>query len=380
MSTEDQRHCGLVLSGGGARGAYQAGVIRGLCDIASSKGIKSPFGVVTGVSAGAINASFWASNINDIDSLGEKLVELWASLTTERVFRTDIPSLSRILTKWAMGLMFGGMKMRVKARSLLDTSPLYSHLKSHVDLHKIPANIEAGLIRAVAVTATDYASSCSITFVQGQKDVALWERTRRIAERVILDARHLMASSAIPLFFPPITIGDRHFGDGCLRNAAPLSPAIHLGADRLVIVGVRRDRPTSELMKERAPDPAIGRILSVIMNAILMDAVDSDLERVARINQTLAAIPESQQRSVPLRPIDYIYIQPSQDLGKIALEETSTMPKVMRYLVRGLGSERQSSEMISYLLFEPSFSQRIAELGYQDAMARHDDVLRLIDR
>lgn len=378
-ATDSPGPCGLLLSGGGARGAYQAGVIQALSEISSDAGLKSPFKVIAGVSAGAINAAFWAGGVENINTLGQRLVSLWEGLTTDRVFKTDLPSLTSIIYRGAWGLLSGGRNASFKVRSLLDTSPLHGHLRENIPLGQIQPNLDAGLIDAVGISATDYGSTCNITFVQTNQDRPLWTRTRRVAEHAKLDERHLLASSAIPLFFPPVQIDDRTFGDGCLRNAAPLSPIIHMGARRLIVVGVRQERTTADLLADKAPYPSIGRVISVIMNAIMMDAVDTDLERTSRINQTLAAIPKSERARTGLEPVEFLYIRPSQNVAEIALQEISRMPRLMRTLVRAMGTEKQSSEVISYLLFEPGFAKRIAELGYRDAMAVRDPILRLLE-
>ncbi len=368
---------GLVLSGGGARGAYQAGVTKALVEIAGSLGISQPFPVISGVSAGAINATHLAAHAQDLQLGAEKLANLWTNLKSDRVFRTDAFAAGKSGFRFLADATLGAFYKKKLARSLLDTSPLHQLLKEEIPFDQIGLNINNGHLRALAVTAMNYSNANSISFVQGREDCPMWARERRASERTIVTSDHVMGSSAIPLFFPPIKVGEDHFGDGCLRNAAPLSPAIHLGADRLIVVSVRR--PDSAVGVQTAHiDPSLARILGVILNALLLDATDIDMERMSRINSTIDNVPESQRKALSLRKVSYLWIRPSQDIGHMAAEHFDALPSVIRYLVGNLGSSREASELTSYLLFDPNFCGELVRMGYQDGLNQQEEVIRFL--
>jgi NTE family protein len=260
------------------------------------------------------------------------------------------------------------------SRALLNTKPLRKLIEQNVDFEQIQKNIDKGCLQAVSLTATDYTSSNSISFVQGKEPLQLWERQLRKSERALLRTEHVMASSAIPLFFPPVDVDGRFFGDGCLRNQAPLAPAIHLGANRLFVIGVRKQPPTSEIEATSTDRPSIGRVLSVLLNAILLDGVDWDIERLTRVNKTLEAVPAEKRAQLNLRPVDILWISPSEDIGKMAQGEVWRLPRLVRFLIKGLGPSNQASGLISYLLFDPTFCSRLTAMGYKDAMARKSDI------
>lgn len=368
---------GLVLSGGGARGAYQAGILKGIAEICRDAGIAQPFPIITGVSAGAINAAYLASHCDDFSQAAENMVKMWSTITADQVFKTDALTAGRSGFKFLMDATMGALYRKKFARSLLDTSPLAKFLDKHIQFDRIDRNLHAGHLQALAVTAMNYSTSTSINFVQSANDIAMWERSRRRSEKAWIGTSHVMASAALPLFFPPVLVGDDHFGDGCLRNTAPLSPAIHLGADRLMVVSVRRPDgltppPTQTL------EPTIARVLGVILNALLLDAVDVDMERMARVNQTLSLVPEEQRKGTGLNRVDYLWLRPSKDIGHLAGDLFDHLPKVIKYLIGGLGSSKEASEMTSYLLFDPEFCGRLVATGYEDAMNGQTEILKFL--
>jgi NTE family protein len=363
----------LVLSGGGARGAYQAGVVRAIAEISRNAGLKRPFPVLTGVSAGAVNAAFLASRANDFFVASERMMDLWSTSRAEDVFKTDAVNASWLGLKFISDATLGAFYRKKLARSLLNTSPLYSFIERSIEFENIPKHLEQGCFDALAITAMNYTSSNSITFVQGTSETPLWTRSRRRAEFAKIGTDHVMASAAIPLFFPPVRVGEDHFGDGCLRNTAPLSPAIHLGADRLLVISVRR--PDSRAApQDKNIEPSMARILGVILNALLLDAVDVDMERMSRVNLTLDSVPEKRRTELQLRKLDYLWIRPSEDIGHMAGDLFDHLPAVIRYLIKGLGSSREASELTSYLLFDPVFCGRLVKLGYEDGMAREPEI------
>ena len=363
---------GLVLPGGGARGAYQAGVLRAIGEIAAKRGQKSPFKIVTGVSAGAINASFLAAYADDVEEGSKKLVNLWENITADQVFRTDFWSFIRIGGRWMIDLVAGGLHRHAKVQALLDTSPLYSFLEKHFAFDRVRKNVEEGSLKALAVTATDYANSNSVTFVESNSFVP-WLRKRRLSVKTDLKTEHVMASSAIPMFFPPVNVEGRYFGDGSLRNLTPLSPAIHLGSSRLIIISVKKPIETTRFNDGANFKPSAARVISVIMNALILDQTDFDVERLSRINQTLRSA-HVEVSDIGLKPVDFLWIQPSEDLGELAKQYARNLPWIIRYLLRGLGSLEQAGEIISYLLFDPAFCSRLTEIGYRDAYARQAEI------
>jgi NTE family protein len=368
---------GLVLSGGGARGAYQAGVLKGIAEICREGGIKQPFPIITGVSAGAINASYLAARCDNFESAADDMVKMWSSITADRVFKTDALSAGRSGLKFLTDATLGAFYRKKFARALLDTSPLAEFISKNIPFDRIDKNLQEGHLSALAVTAMNFSNSTSINFVQTANDVPMWERSRRKSEKAWIGTPHVMASAALPLFFPPVAVGEDYYGDGCLRNTAPLSPAIHLGAERLLVVSVRRPDgltppPTTTM------EPSLARVLGVILNALLLDAVDVDMERMARVNQTLSLVPEQTRSNLELKKVDYLWLRPSQDIGHLAGDLFENLPKVIKYLIGGLGSSKEASEMTSYLLFDPTFCGRLVKTGYEDAMNGKDSILQFL--
>lgn len=367
-------HLGLVLTGGGARGAYQAGVIRGLAEISAKRTDSLPFGVVTGASAGAVNASFVAATAERFQAATVDLSSFWNKLRSRDVFRTDVVSLGRIAMQWAADVVLSRLKPTKGARALLDTEPLSRLLGQYVPFPRIRANLDNGALAAFEVTATDYHTAENISFVMTRDPAAGWARARRRSVATDIRLEHVLASASIPLFFPPVEVDGRHYGDGCLRNPAPLSPAIRLGARRLVIVGVRYPKATETLGDTPPRQPTVGRVLSMLLNAILMDATEIDIERLTRINATLRQVPDTQRREMTLKEIDLLVLQPSEDLGAYAASQFGRLPDPIQYLIGGLGSRHEASELVSYLLFEPAFCGYLVELGRRDALSRRDEI------
>ena len=368
---------GLVLSGGGARGAYQAGVLAGIAEIAASKGISHPFKIVTGVSAGAVNAATLVSSEADFGDVAIKLTQNWSKITAEEVYKTSALSVGRLGLKFVIDTAVGGFNQNKLARSLLDTSPLRQYIERNIPFEEIPKTLKTGKIQSLALTAMNYSNSHSMTFVQSDQPSEMWDRSRRRSVQSAIGPEHVMASGAIPLFFPPVAIGDDHFGDGCLRNTAPLSPAIHLGADRLLVIGVRRPDHLAPPVTAHV-EPSLARVAGVVLNALLMDAIEFDMERLARINATVDLIPQSTRTSMHLRKIEYLWIRPSQDIGKLASSLYNKLPNIIRYMVGGLGSRKEASELTSYLLFDPDFCGELVKLGREDAYGNREAIEKFL--
>jgi NTE family protein len=369
----------LVLSGGGARGAYQVGVIQALSSLFDEWKVENPFQIYSGVSAGAINAGFIAEYSQDFHEGAKVLTDLWSHLTSEKVFRTDVLSLGKIGFQWAQELSIGSLTGTTPGKALLDTSPLRELLQREMDFTRVVRNIESGSLKAVAITALDYKDSTAVTFVQGREGLSDWMKPRKVSEKAILNVDHIMASSAIPLLFPPILAAGRYFGDGCVRNTHPCSPSIYLGAKKLLIVGVRSQNMTAydahSLFVKRPPTTA--RVLNVLLNSVLLDGVDLDVERIRKVNEMVNWIPQDQIENVPYKKVDYVWISPSRDIGALAAEKSRSLPKLIRFLIKNLGSIEEASEIISYLLFEPAFLNELISMGFEDGLRQRDQIEKL---
>lgn len=366
----------LVLSGGGARGAYQAGLLNGLVELGLIQGDRQPFDIFVGSSAGSLNAAILASYADDFRAGVTRLVEVWQGLDAQQVFRTDIGSLGRIGVRWAWDLSFGGALRHVQPKSLLDTAPL-RHLLGRIPLERLAANVEAGVLYALAVAATDLHTSTGVLFLQGNPGIQPWKRSRWRVEATRIGIDHLMASSAIPIFFPSVEIGGRHFGDGCIRNTSPLSPAINLGADRIVAIGVQGStRATSR--RKKLPPPTIAQIAGVLLDAVMLDAIEVDVEHSERVNASVLRCPAGPDG--PFRWVDVLWLKPSADFGAIAAELSDQVPPIVRYLLRGLGSDEAITELLSYLLFDPAFCGRLIEIGRRDALAEKATIEEYLNR
>lgn len=369
-----KKNIALVLTGGGARGAYQAGVIAAAYDLLEREGIEAPFNIFTGTSTGSVNAVIIANEIAKNNNPSHELKNIWTNLTSEKVYNTGPLALSLNGIKWIQTLMFGGFgKPTTKMLSLLDTAPLRSFIDEKINfelINKLPSRQN---FRALAVSAVNYSNGTSLTSYIGTKDCKDWDRNKREGRRSKLTTSHIMASSAIPLVFPPILNEGHYFGDGGLRDYTPLSPAIKLGAEKLFVIGVRK-RPDKTDEASKFPTPA--RILSMILNGILLDAVDLDYERLTRINETLKALKSDEHTE--LRSIDIFMLTPSVMLSDIAEEEFSALEKTIQILIKGLGSIKDSADIISYILFDKKFTSKLFELGKKDFLSQKDKFLAFI--
>jgi NTE family protein len=309
----------LVLSGGGARAAYQAGALRALSEIMGSGA--SPFSILAGVSAGAINGAAIAAGADDFRGAAERLTETWMSLEPDSVYRSDTPRLMSIGAHWLKDLTSGGLLGKSRANYLLDTSPLRELLSRRIDLSRVSQHFQSGALHGLAFSATNYLSGTTVTFYDGAPDVQPWVRHDRIAFRRTLTIDHVMASAAIPVFFPPVSIDGQPFGDGGVRMSTPVSPAVHLGADKILAIGIRYPRTPEQCMKINHDvgnaEVSVAQIGGVLLNALFLDSLDNDLERLQRINRTLGRLPEGAQHDDPdmLRRIPALLLRPSRDLG-----------------------------------------------------------------
>lgn len=355
----------LILSGGGARGAYQAGVLKGLSEILPEKK-KSPFQIISGVSAGAINSVKLASELESFSNAIERMTFLWSQMTPDQVFKTDLLSMNRL----SLGLFGSGPK---GFDALLDTAPLQQLINANCDFSGIKRNIDAGNLESLIITSNNYNSGAATSFIQSSSSKLTWKESRRIAQLSEINSDHIMASAAIPMLFPAIRIGSQYYGDGCVRNNTPCSPALRMGADKLFVVGVRTqlhaetvaraDKSVADTHK-----PSIISILNTLLNAVLLDSVEQDVHRIQRINQLIDLTGYSGPQNQGFKKIPALCISPSQDLGEIARQHAHRLPRLIRMTISAFGSLDEASEILSYLLFDPHFCRKAIEMGYNDAM------------
>ena len=365
---------GLVMGGGGARAAYQVGLLRALAR--ARPNLEVP--IITGVSAGAINAAHLAAHQGTFAEAVEDLVRLWGSLSLDQVFRVDPRHLVTNALRWALQLASGGLLGQPAIRSLLDTAPLWTFLREALRerdgrIPGIEENTRSGRLHAVAISVSSYSTGRSITWVQGAR-AREWARPHRRAVNATIAVEHVMASAAIPLFFPAVCVGGEWFGDGGIRLTAPLSPALHLGADRILAIPTRYDRLATEAetpMIMGYPPPV--QVIGSLMNAIFLDLLDQDAWRVETMNQLLRKI-EPEDRD-GLKVIRLLTVRPSRDLGRLAQEFEGQLPSVLKFLVRGLGTKQTASpDVLSFLLFDPGFIKLMLDMGERDGEARLGEI------
>jgi len=363
---------GLVLTGGGARAAYQVGVVKAVRDVLGNP-VKNPFPIVCGTSAGAINAAALAVQADDFTRAVANLLEVWEHMRCDHVYRTDFPSIMKSGARWLASMM---LISRGNPVSLLDNAPLRDMLAKTMQFERIQQHIDAGALYAVCVTASGYTSGQSVSFFQGGSGLEGWARNQRIGAAVVMQLDYLLASSALPFIFPAVKVHREYFGDGSMRQIAPVSPALHLGADRVLIVGTGRQ--TMDQARARSNVyPSLAQIAGHALNSIFLDSLAVDIERLERINRTVTLIPPDKLEgsSLMLRPVKVLFITPSQPIERIAARFVHELPRSVRFLLRPTGAlSRSGSNLASYLLFEESFCRALIDLGYQDTMAREAEV------
>jgi len=363
---------GLVLTGGGARAAYQVGVVKAVRDILGNPK-RNPFPILCGTSAGAINAATLAVYADDFTRGVGNLLEVWENMRCHHVYRTDPGHIMRSGARWLSAMM---LLSRHNPISLLDNAPLRDMLARTLQFERIQEHIDSGALYAISVTASGYTSGQSVSFFQGGSGLEGWERNQRIGAAVSLKLDYLLASAALPFIFPAVKVHREYFGDGSVRQIAPISPALHLGADRVLVVGTGRQ--TADMARARSNVyPSLAQVAGHALNSIFLDGLSVDLERMERINRTVSLIPADvlEKTNLPLRPVRVLFISPSQPLERIAARFVHELPRMVRFVLRPTGAmNRSGSNLVSYLLFEESFCRTLIDLGYQDTASREQEV------
>jgi len=375
------RAFGLVMTGGGARGAYQAGVLKRIGELKRVQAYGNPFPIIGGSSAGAINGAGLAMGCNDFALSTRVLAQLWSCLKPDDVFRCDLLHQARNSITWILDLSFGGVLGGGNARSLLDATPLQGFLNQHLDCSQIRDNIRRGHLYALAISATNYTSGKSYLFIQGAKGHPMWNRSRRVTLATKITVEHICASAAIPLVFQPVKLktpqGTAFFGDGCIRLQQPLSPVIRLGARRILAIGAR-GHGLEHQQESDSKEPSLSQILGILFNVMFLDHLATDIEHLERLNHLLRqgyVKQEGVDGCEKLRPLVPLLITPSVNLTKLAEHHQKDLPYLIQYFVNSLGRDAAScADLMSYLLFTSKYTTDLIEIGYCDANERIHEI------
>ena len=367
---------GLILTGGGARAAYQVGVLKAIRDLLSDQA-KNPFPILCGTSAGAINAAVLAIYADDFRRGVGFLLDVWENFHVGRVYKADPWSMLQTSARWFASMLW---IKRNSPASLFDNTPIREMLEKSLDFGRIQENIDKGALYAVSVTASGYSSGENVSFYQGGPGLETWERTQRVGAATTLNVDYLMASSALPFLFPAVKLNREYFGDGSIRQIAPISPALHLGADRVLVIGTGRQHTEAARVRSSVY-PSIAQIAGHALNSIFLDGLAVDLERLHRINRTVSLIPEDKrsEAGVHLRPIKVLMISPSESIERIAGRHVQALPRMLKFVLGGIGAmNRSGSNLASYLLFEETYCRALIDLGYRDTQVQRDAVLEFL--
>lgn len=373
---------GVILPGGGARAAYQVGVLAGIAELLGPDAAV-PFRIIVGTSAGAMNASYLAARMPDLSDAVRRLADIWGRLEVSHVYRAEYRKIFGVILHWLWALVSGGLG-EANPRSLLDNAPLRNLLAENIDFAAIGDCIDAGLLHGLAITVAGYASERSLTYFQAAPEVQSWWRERREGRPAQITLDHVMASLGLPIIFPSVRIDGEWCGDGSTRQFAPLSPAIHLGAERILIIDIQHRLTYRGPGDERGEQyPSLSKIMGYLLDSIFSDSLYADIERAQRINRTLEHVPnrEANDPGMPrLRQIETMLIAPSRRPALIAKRHVTALPAAVRWLLRSLGGERAGGELLlSYMLFEGVYCRELMELGRQDARARREELRRFLE-
>ena len=376
MTKVFEKKIGLVLPGGGARAAYQVGVLKAISELIPDS---NPFSIISGTSAGAINASLLASRSQSLKEAVEVLSGVWCNFKTNKVYRTETTVMLKSIFQGLLTVSSGGVLAK-NPKSLLDNSPLRQLLEDTINLEGIKNNIDKGNLDAFAITAASYPSKKSVTFFQSEENDIDWERFLRVGVKTDILIDHLMASIALPLIFPAVKINNEYFGDGAMRQATPLSPAIRLGAEKLLIINTDSKSPNNQLTDNQIY-PSIGEVGGYMLDALFTGGLLSDLERLDRINQIIENSGNNsvQTSNKKMKHLEYCLISPSEDINNIAKEHYKDVPYSIKLLMKGLGlKNREESELLSFLLFESSFTSSLIQLGFEDGMTKQSEIKAIL--
>lgn len=375
----------LILSGGGARAAYQVGVLNAVNDILPPR-LNNPFPIICGTSAGAINALALATHSGNFDEAAVELDRIWRNIATEKIYKSNWLAVNRGILRLISSLFNEGVGRKDRPLSLLDNTPLREFLSEIIDFSNIDKEIALGRLEAISISAMGYTSGESVSFYQGKEGLQPWRRHRRVGRPTQLTVDHLLASSAIPTIFPSVKIDKQYFGDGAMRQLAPISPALHLGADSVFVIGVSGNRNPAHWGKKRMPpkhSPSMAQIIGHLFNSAFIDSLEGDIEHLERVNKLLSLIPEEviDNGGTILKPVKTMVISPSRELDKIAGRKVRYLPKSMRFYMGATGATARGggSATASYLLFEKEFCNELIDLGYQDAMWEKEAIEEFFD-
>ena len=378
--TEQIKHCNkksaLLLGGGGARAAYQVGVLKAISEMVP-EGCPNPFPIICGTSAGSINTIALASNASNFHQGIAKIVNVWSNFELHHVFYADAKNLFRRIAHWAWSNLGPGDSLKGPG-SILDNQPLRELLNDNIDFNNINKSISNGELHAYCLTACSYTSGESTTFYDGAAEIQNWSRTHREGVREKMNIDHLMASSAIPVIFPSMKLGDEHYGDGSMRQISPISPALHLGAEKILIIGLRAEK------KHTQPDPqehrpSLGQISGYVLDTLFLNSLQSDIERMERMNRTLKEKKTNSEEN--LKVIEHFVISPSEDIANIAMKHFLELPKSFRIALKFIGMAKANSRrFISYLMFTKTFCQELIDLGYKDAMNQRAELTEFLEK
>lgn len=374
---------GLILTGGGSRAAYQVGVLKAIAEFLP-RNAPTPFSIICGTSAGALNAATLAINARQFRKGVNYLLNVWKNFHVGEVYRSDVVGVFQNSSRWLVGLIFSSFGInKLNHVSLLDNAPLVELLEQTLPCEKIQESIDCGVLHALSITASGYGSGQSVTFYQGAKEIKPWKRARRVGVPMQIEIQHLLASSAIPFIFPAVHIHREHFGDGSMRQLAPISSALHLGAERVLVVGMGSGGYDEDGARRNRIDeyPSLAQIAGHALDSIFLDSMEVDLERLQRINHTVSQIPEEIRPRINLRHVDVLVISPSQPLEKIAEHHLHGLPWTIRILLRMVGVMRKrGANLVSYLLFDKAYCRALIDLGYNDAMQRRAEIMAFLEQ
>ena len=370
---------GLILTGGGARAAYQVGVLKAIAEMLPRR-TQNPFPVICGTSAGAFNAVTLAVYAQSFRLGVQYLDKMWKNFEAHDIYRADPLGVFNNSVRWLSGLVLNGLGINILNRvSLLDSSPLAELLERALPSEKIQENIDLGVLHALSISASGYGTGQSVNFFQSAQGVEPWQRARRLGIATNIEARHILASSAIPFIFPAVRINREYFGDGSMRQMAPISPALHLGAVRVLVIGTGRAQEMQPSRTKEDDYPSLARIAGHALDSIFLDSLEVDLERLKRINRTIDLVSDEMRQHINMHHIDVLLISPSQSIDKIAGRYAGQLPWAIRFLLSGLGAmRRNASNLVSYVLFEKDFCRALIDLGYQDAMNRKEEIMEFL--